>query len=347
MPINKLSHFFLVLLLPFCGKAQTTNLYTTPGQVDWVVPACVFTVTVQTWGGGGAGGGSSATDRNGGGGGGAGSSTNGGNAATLVCYGSVAGGSGGSAVGGAGGNGASDLGINTQSFNGNPGVNVGGAGGGALVHLRDWLNSWITRTGGVGARGEVRLTYGGCSLLPVTMSSFVGECDGDSKEFKWETSSEQDNDYFTLEHSTNGLDFEPVSTIDGAGTSNEPNSYSVGVTDGDRFKYYRLTQTDINGVTRTWNTIATDCDNASMVFSVYPNPAQNELFISLDQKIEGSLVVLVYDDLGKTVQNMTVRPNQSNELKINLEKLATGNFVVEVWSNDQSKRMGIGRFTKK
>jgi hypothetical protein len=52
------------------AQVLTTTTYSTPGTFDWVVPACVTSVTVRAWGGGGAGAGAASTDRNGGGGGG-------------------------------------------------------------------------------------------------------------------------------------------------------------------------------------------------------------------------------------------------------------------------------------
>lgn len=285
-------------------------------------------------------------DLSGGGGGGAGSSSNGGNAVTLVCYGSVAGGTGGASVGGAGGNGSADLGINTQSFNGNPGSNVGGGGGGALVHLRDFLNSWITRTGGVGARGEVRLTFGTCNVLPVTLTSFEGDCNEREKEFEWLTASEQHNDYFTLEQSVNGLDFEALRIVDGKGNSQETNTYVVNIPNDNTHEYYRLTQTDFDGTTRVWSTIHVDCNDLEMDFIVYPNPAQDELHVSFDQKISGEHTLVLIDILGRAVKNVSLTADVENEFKIDLMGLAAGSFTIEVWSNEGSKRVGSTRFTK-
>jgi hypothetical protein len=304
--------------------------------------------TVFRTGGNGAVGMHSAScwDLSGGGGGGAGSSTNGGNAATLVCYGSVAGGTGGTSVGGAGGNGSADLGLSTQSFAGNSGISVGGGGGGALIHLRDWLNAWITQPGGVGARGEVRLTYGSCSFLPVTLIGFDGECVGDEKLFTWKTASEENNDYFTLEQSTNGLDFEALAQVDGAGTTNQGRQYSTRVPGNEAYTYYRLTQTDFDGNTRTWNSISVNCDEVLSAFSIYPNPAQNEIFIALDQHLTASQTVVIYDMHGHLVRKETQRPNASNELRINAQGLSAGSYQLEVWSDELMKRVAAGRFTK-
>jgi hypothetical protein len=66
----KLSLLVLFFTNSINAQTLTVDTYSTVGTFDWVVPACVTSVTVRAWGGGGAGGGCSATDRNGGGGGG-------------------------------------------------------------------------------------------------------------------------------------------------------------------------------------------------------------------------------------------------------------------------------------
>lgn len=92
----------------------------------------------------------------GGGGGGAGTTANGGPAVGVTA------GNGGTANGGAGGNGVTNA-------NGNPGLLLGGGGSGAA-------RTNGTRTGGSGARGEIRITYtvtpnSGCNMcdaIPIT-----------------------------------------------------------------------------------------------------------------------------------------------------------------------------------
>ncbi|MBK6834154.1 MAG: hypothetical protein IPG89_07730 [Bacteroidetes bacterium] len=48
---------FLLLFFNTAFRAQTTNVFTTPGATTFTVPACVTSITVQVWGGGGGGGG--------------------------------------------------------------------------------------------------------------------------------------------------------------------------------------------------------------------------------------------------------------------------------------------------
>jgi len=192
-------------------------------------------------------------DLSGGGGGGAGNTANGGVAQTLVCFGGQAGGTGGSSGGGTGGNGRADTGISTQSFDGFTGNAIGGGGGGALVHLRDWLNSWITRTGGTGARGEVRLTFIDC-LLPVNILNFSGYALQNTNKLSWEIDAIQDLNSFILEKSVDGTHWfvvnEHVEKI-------SDNQFSLVDHHclNDEISYYRLSAIENSGNQNKFNSV--------------------------------------------------------------------------------------------
>jgi len=189
------------------------------------------------------------TDRSAGGGGGAGPGGNGGDApvANSVGVGVNPPGGAGNPSGGTGGNGRTYNTTGTFGGNGGNGIAIGGGGGGGLVHISTFGN--VTATGGAGAIGEVRLTYNTSCPLPVELMHFGGENKGEINELAWITATEKINDYFTLERSINGADWEKVTTVKGAGTTQEIQNYSFddrGYTRGI-VNYYRLSQTDTDG----------------------------------------------------------------------------------------------------
>ncbi|MDN5355311.1 MAG: hypothetical protein PWQ43_253 [Rikenellaceae bacterium] len=85
--------------------------------------------------------------------------------------------------------------------------------------------------------------------LPVTLLYFKVYCVGKYVALKWETASEINCDYYLVERSSDGISWEPVAYIQGAGNSNEVSTYSWA----DNFDsngsalYYRLTQFDYDG----------------------------------------------------------------------------------------------------
>jgi len=61
--------------------------------------------------------------------------------------------------------------------------------------------------------------------LPIELVSFKGKSVGNDNELTWSTQTEKDNDYFTVEKTTDSSTFEIVSTMKGAGTKIQPQDY--------------------------------------------------------------------------------------------------------------------------
>lgn len=87
--------------------------------------------------------------------------------------------------------------------------------------------------------------------LPVELIDFSAECDDNDMKISWITGSEINNDYFTVERSPEGVEFEPIASVKGAGSSSTSVNYSI--TDIAPIKgvnYYRLKQTDFDGTSK-------------------------------------------------------------------------------------------------
>ncbi|MEO8588584.1 MAG: Calx-beta domain-containing protein [Flavobacteriales bacterium] len=88
----------------------------------------------------------------------------------------------------------------------------------------------------------------GNNPLPVELIDFTAKPEDAFVRLDWTTGSEEDNAYFTIERSGDGISFEPIISTPGAGNSTQLMSY----TDLDRaplngMNYYRLRQTDADG----------------------------------------------------------------------------------------------------
>ncbi|WP_186280039.1 T9SS type A sorting domain-containing protein [Fluviicola chungangensis] len=142
--------------------------------------------------------------------------------------------------------------------------------------------------------------------LPVALSWFAAQCENKQAILRWNTESELQNDFFTIESSWNALDWHYAATIDGAGTSTAPTTYSWTDTSGsDRSKYYRLSQTDLNGEKTIHGIIyLKSCLSApENTLSIYPNPARSSVYLLTEETITD---VIVMDAEGKVLENAGV-----------------------------------------
>ncbi len=96
-----------------------------------------------------------------------------------------------------------------------------------------------------------------CVVLPVELLSF----EVDRNEISWSTTSEINNDYFTIYHSENAFDWKEYAVVNGNGNSNSTNKYKI--IDSELDGYYQLTQTDYDGNTEDLGIKYMECDNNS------------------------------------------------------------------------------------
>ncbi len=166
------------------------------------------------------------------------------------------------------------------------------------------------------------------ALLPIELSYFdVEEIGNEKVEIEWETSAESMNDYFTIERSIDGVNWEEISRVAGAGDSNSPLTYSM--IDNNPYigwNYYRLKQTDFNGkfeyfeekgVQLRWN----DSDE----IRIFPNPAIDRI------QIEGiSGQVYIFSSLGKDVSNLTsISVASDTRVSVDVSKLNIGVYFIK------------------
>lgn len=95
--------------------------------------------------------------------------------------------------------------------------------------------------------------------LPIELISFKGTTKNNVNTLTWVTISEYNNEYFTLERTSNGIDFNIIANLNGAGTSHTTNEYTViDAISEPLIYYYKLKQTDYNGVFKYTDLISVD-----------------------------------------------------------------------------------------
>lgn len=166
--------------------------------------------------------------------------------------------------------------------------------------------------------------------LPLVLLNFNAKAIANNIEVKWATTSEINNDFFTLEKSTNGSEWSNIATIKGAGNSEVLTNYNfLDVNPVNGTQFYRLKQTDVNG-DFTYSAIVAVTFGQSQLnntLSMYPIPASTVLNIQSSMDLSAGAVVNVYNAQGRMV--MTLHANESN-LAIDIQNLESGIYFVEI-----------------
>ncbi len=116
------------------------------------------------------------------------------------------------------------------------------------------------------------------AVLPIELLSFEGELNQGKIYLNWATVTEINNDFFTVERSSNGKHWNDIGLIDGAGNSHEILDYSFIDDDiGNESLYYRLKQTDTDGSFSYSDIIFIQLSEGDEI-QIFPNPSFNGVF---------------------------------------------------------------------
>lgn len=163
--------------------------------------------------------------------------------------------------------------------------------------------------------------------LPITLLSFTGnQLNNNTNLLKWITSSEINNDFFTLEHSTNANKFIAFGTVKGAGNSNTTLFYDfIDEHPLNGINYYRLKQTDFDGKYSYSDVVAIKSnDNEYNI-----NYANQNLFVSSSLN-EEKATIEIYDLLGKLVYSNSLLSNQI----ISTSNYNAGIYIIKIGTPD-------------
>jgi hypothetical protein len=177
-------------------------------------------------------------------------------------------------------------------------------------------------------------------VLPIELLDFKVRSDNGSHFVEWQTASEINNDYFTLEHSIDGEDFNDLTHIPGAGNSSALLEYSYAnqhTVQGDN--YYRLRQTDFDGTTSHSEIIVVN-ESSIENFSLSPNPVQSSLLISLKDFNGQNTEMRIINSLGQLIYSHSVSDAQ---VQMDVSQFPEGFYFLEIQSDKQSS---VKRFLK-
>ena len=167
--------------------------------------------------------------------------------------------------------------------------------------------------------------------LPIDLLSFDGACIDNQTHLEFVVASQVNNEYFTIERSKNIFEWEVLGFVNGGGTTNEEVTYTfMDVNPKNGENYYRLTQTDIDGTSKSFTPIVVACESRVDDYKIFPNPTNTTATIEFNlEYYQGNNIQLNIKDINgknrKTVPVELVRGY--NRFTIEMEDLPTIEFT--------------------
>ncbi len=176
--------------------------------------------------------------------------------------------------------------------------------------------------------------------LPIELLTFNANYNGTDVNLNWATASEKNNDYFNIERSADGVNFNSIARIKGAGNT----SFTINYSDIDKnplegISYYRLKQTDFNGNYTYSDIRPITIIKSFSVIKVYPIPTDNVINIELNEKMNFPITIKITNILGELVYESTQIADKN--ISIDVTKLPASVYFVDLNSENYSYKTKV------
>jgi hypothetical protein len=163
------------------------------------------------------------------------------------------------------------------------------------------------------------------SFFPVSLVSFKAKAGLKKSILNWQTATEQNLDFYQVEHSQDGAYFRPIGKTKGTGNHIGLRSYEL-VHDAPPYglNYYRLKMVDLAGEFNYSDIVSL---HTLENLRIFPNPAQDKIYIRGIQDREIARVI-ISDMMGRTLFETKITDGQS----IPFQNRSSGIYILSVFS---------------
>ncbi len=170
-------------------------------------------------------------------------------------------------------------------------------------------------------------------ILPLELLTFLGHNEGDKNIVQWVTATEKNSDFFRLEKSSNGVDFEKLLDINAAGNSESTKYYNTfDVIPFEGISYYRLKLYDLDGSHEYSNIISVDNSKlTSYITAPRPNPTNGNIEFDVNTRTSERILIELYNNNGLIIHTIkqTIEGGYQS-LNLDLSKFDSGIYLLKV-----------------
>jgi len=169
------------------------------------------------------------------------------------------------------------------------------------------------------------------NALPLVWGSFNTQCLSEKVRISWKTEQEENTSAFIVRRSPDARTWTTIATLPAAGNSSLPSSYAyIDAQPLASTNYYQIQERDIDGRLITSPVLINNCGTAE-VLKVFPNPVQNNCWVSIQSTRAGSISMRLYDTKGALVyQRFENIQNGNNQFELRLPNVSMGTYSLVI-----------------
>lgn len=178
-----------------------------------------------------------------------------------------------------------------------------------------------------------------CAVLQVDITRFNVTNVGKEVLVKWQVNDNEMVETFVMEYSTDNINFSELTSLRANDTRGIANySIQYRIKNNDPVVYFRLKVIGKNGVSKQSRTISIQPGNPDITKTpvIFPNPANREIWISLESVEKSRISIALSDVTGRMIQRLQIPVNQgANLLALHkLLQLSPGMYFVKISANN-------------
>ena len=181
-------------------------------------------------------------------------------------------------------------------------------------------------------------------VLPVRFLNFTATKSNNTAVLNWSVESEDANTTtYEIEKSVNGTDFTSIKSLPALNNGRSSNVYTSTVENLSSIRssgviYFRIKQSDRDGKYVYTPIRSVRLDSKGLVVGVYPNPVKNTANVTFDLEANDAVSISLVNAEGKQIfTNQLKGIKGANITKIDMSKVATGNYTLKVQTATETK----------
>ncbi len=175
--------------------------------------------------------------------------------------------------------------------------------------------------------------------LPIQLTSFTGRLNSPQIFLNWASENEFNSSHFDIERSADGNNFYKIGNINSIGSSVIVNKYQYidNQHPAAAVIFYRLKMVDKDGKFTYSNVIAIKRNGLSSSFKIFPNPANEILYLQASGNNEfGTLQI--FDGSGRNLKEDRIYLRNNTSISINIKALPNGVYYLLLKSKTINER---------
>jgi len=175
--------------------------------------------------------------------------------------------------------------------------------------------------------------------LPIELLTFNAKCQDNQVNLSWVTTSETNNDFFTIERSGNSTEWENLFNVQGAGNSNSYLFYTAEdkqPLSGN--SYYRLKQTDFDGKYSYSDVVEVDCSSGTSfeLISMISDANASEIIMTFIASEGDNYNFSMFDTKGQRILQKSEKAIAgTNEIHIKTNNLSQGIYLISLQNSEK------------